>query len=406
MKVVGDSIYYCGYTDDSNDDRKVGIAARLSSEGDGMGTYGRWVYSEDTDAEFETSTSDAVVIDSGYTSPTDGVSQSISGNSVSVSTRNIGGEFETNEGFGNPGGSLYGLSSIRWADGTTQTTFHHRHGNYSFDENNFNIPNDAILEASNNNVRMNAGDYSLYSNSYYAETTNSYRMRAMSGNMEVTGANTDVNANDGNLTLNASNNANIYANNILAQASTNATLMGPSRVEIKTDDSVVIQTAIPVSYYQDNWIYDSTKTLYSPSARSSRMSHQGTTTTVKGDPVPAIGTDSAMSNAIFYIATSAKVHTVKLVISYTLNGGTYFTPAIGEFVAMRRYDGATRQDDTTSSVLVSFNALPTQTSPQLITSISATGLLQCRLQLNASGDIGALTYHAIEFEAAPGRTPT
>lgn len=207
MKIAGDSIYYCGYVYDINDDQYVGFATRLSTEGNGTGTFGRWVYSEDAETEFETSTSDAEIIDSGY-SPTDIVTQSISGNSASVSIRNIGQEFETREVFSNGGSGITGVDSITFGDGTVQTTAPPPLGNYSFNGEYFNIPPNAIFNGQSNGLTMdlnqityNIGEGVTYNVGY-------------------------------NMSYNVNNQFNVYANAARIQASNNLLLNGDNQVRV------------------------------------------------------------------------------------------------------------------------------------------------------------------------------
>lgn len=196
MRVVADSIYYCGYCYDINDDQYVGVAVRLSTEGDGMGTFGRWVYSEDGDAEFETSTADAVTIDGGITAPTDGVTQSISGNSASVSTRDIGVEFQTSEVLGAGGSGITGVDSITFGDSTVQTTAPPSLGNYSFNQSYYNIPPDAVFNGESNDLTMNLNriNYNIgyninYSvNNEFAVNSNTATIQS-SNNVYITGYN-------------------------------------------------------------------------------------------------------------------------------------------------------------------------------------------------------------------------
>jgi hypothetical protein len=63
MTVQGDNIFFGGYAMDSNDTRPVALAFKFNTNGGGMGTYGRWVYTTDPNASWIDNTSNAVVID-------------------------------------------------------------------------------------------------------------------------------------------------------------------------------------------------------------------------------------------------------------------------------------------------------------------------------------------------------
>jgi len=62
MSVQGDDIYYAGQAYDENDDYYVALSFKFNTSGAGLGTYGRWVWSEDENAVWTDNTSNAVVI--------------------------------------------------------------------------------------------------------------------------------------------------------------------------------------------------------------------------------------------------------------------------------------------------------------------------------------------------------
>ena len=62
MSVQGDDIYYAGQAYDENDNYYVALAFKFNTSGAGLGTYGRWVWSEDENAVWIDNTSNAVVI--------------------------------------------------------------------------------------------------------------------------------------------------------------------------------------------------------------------------------------------------------------------------------------------------------------------------------------------------------
>lgn len=61
MSVQGDDIYYAGQSYDENDSYHVALSFKFNTSGAGLGTYGRWVWSEDENASWADNTSNAVV---------------------------------------------------------------------------------------------------------------------------------------------------------------------------------------------------------------------------------------------------------------------------------------------------------------------------------------------------------
>lgn len=118
--VVGDNFYYGGYCYDSNNDRDVGFGFRLPTDGTGTGTYGRYVYSNNTNTEYTENTSNAVVTNHTY-DPNDSVSMTYVETSASTTADNVG-TTTTNHWFIGTGGGLTGVDSITFSDGTVLTT--------------------------------------------------------------------------------------------------------------------------------------------------------------------------------------------------------------------------------------------------------------------------------------------
>jgi hypothetical protein len=61
MTVQGDDIVYAGMAYDTNNNYFVALAFKFNTTGLGLGTYGRWIWSADTNASWSSNTSSAVV---------------------------------------------------------------------------------------------------------------------------------------------------------------------------------------------------------------------------------------------------------------------------------------------------------------------------------------------------------
>jgi len=117
-RVVGDNFYFGAYCYDANDDRYVGVGFKLPTDGTGTGTYDRYSYSENTNTAYENS--NQVITD--YTTPAvDGASTNAIEASASVTADSVGATTVHKWTIGT-GGSLTGVDSITFGDGTTQTT--------------------------------------------------------------------------------------------------------------------------------------------------------------------------------------------------------------------------------------------------------------------------------------------
>jgi len=63
ISVVGDNAYLAGQVYDAEDDDYVAVAGRFNTSSTAMGSFDRWIYSNDTLASWITNTSNAVVVD-------------------------------------------------------------------------------------------------------------------------------------------------------------------------------------------------------------------------------------------------------------------------------------------------------------------------------------------------------
>ena len=119
--VAGTNLYYGGLCYDVNSDEYVAVAVRLPIDGTGTGTYGRWVYSEDTDAAWEDSTSDAELYTATYPALAfDG--QSLHQELANSNLDTVGTATATAYALGGTGHNITNVSGITFSDGSTQTT--------------------------------------------------------------------------------------------------------------------------------------------------------------------------------------------------------------------------------------------------------------------------------------------
>jgi hypothetical protein len=89
MSVQGDDIYYAGNAYDENDNYFVALSFKFNTSGAGLGTYGRWIWSEDPNAAWTDNTSNAVV--TAATIPdVDQTTFTTAGSSISVTADVVG----------------------------------------------------------------------------------------------------------------------------------------------------------------------------------------------------------------------------------------------------------------------------------------------------------------------------
>jgi hypothetical protein len=152
LRVVGNSFYFGSYVYDENDNRYVAVASRFSTDGTGTGTYGRWVYFENQDAQW-TYNNTSYVNDYSVDSST-GLMSSVSANFnttadsvgvVTVHTKLIGA-----------GGAINNVTSISFADGTSIESAFPGLARHSTTQGDNNI----ILDATMNGkfLHYNGGD--------------------------------------------------------------------------------------------------------------------------------------------------------------------------------------------------------------------------------------------------------
>lgn len=124
--VAGTNLYYAGYTYDTNNDYNIAVGMRLPTDGSEMGTHGRWVYSEDTDASWEECTNNANIVSTTQNYPAIAVSgldvDSGSPGIVSSNVDSVGNATTTVEVIGGGGSGLTNVGSITFGDGSVQTT--------------------------------------------------------------------------------------------------------------------------------------------------------------------------------------------------------------------------------------------------------------------------------------------
>ena len=121
--VAGTNLYYGGYVYDTNDNYYVAIAMRLPTDGSSMGTYGRWVYSEDADASWEDCTSSANIVGTAQNYPNivyDGLN--VITDVVGANSDQVGDATTTFEPLGGGSSGLTNVGSIEFKDGSVQTT--------------------------------------------------------------------------------------------------------------------------------------------------------------------------------------------------------------------------------------------------------------------------------------------
>ena len=121
FKISGNNIYYAGYTYDTSGNRSIGYALCVSTDGTGAGTYGRWLYEEDSTVGYE---SVETTLNDELSGSTDGITQSIDESvSLNLTSNNVGNSDYSTVSFVPPaGGAINQVGSITFSDGTTQTT--------------------------------------------------------------------------------------------------------------------------------------------------------------------------------------------------------------------------------------------------------------------------------------------
>lgn len=115
--VTDGKFIYAQYVYDVNDNNYDGFLMEMPTDGSLTGTYGRWIYTADNGAEFIDNTADAAVTSNSNGVPTDLITQTTTGDSVSVTANEVGSftVYTLNA-------STSGGGGIMFADGTVQTT--------------------------------------------------------------------------------------------------------------------------------------------------------------------------------------------------------------------------------------------------------------------------------------------
>jgi hypothetical protein len=144
ISVKGSSIYWAGFVYDTNDDNYDAIAGKMPTDGTILGTYGRFIYANDPDAEFEDNTANAVSETNTTGVPVDSVTQTVSGSSASVTPNAVGSDTSYSEWTMTTGGG-----GIVFSDGSVQTT---AAGASSITSINNGLSNVAIANADGNVV--------------------------------------------------------------------------------------------------------------------------------------------------------------------------------------------------------------------------------------------------------------
>jgi len=118
--VVGNNLFWAGYTYDENDNDYVGVAVRLPIDGSIAGSYGRWRIQNDSDAAWEDSTGYVNLPTANYTAYEPSTTTEETGY-VSVNA-GTGSAVATKFTLGGTTSGLTGVASILFADGSEQTT--------------------------------------------------------------------------------------------------------------------------------------------------------------------------------------------------------------------------------------------------------------------------------------------
>lgn len=377
--VVGTNMLYTGYCYDVNDERSVGLVFSMPTNGEGIGQAGRWKYWEDANAAFVDCTGDAYISDTTFGTPVDVFSQTVDNSpNVDVTQGDVGGsDVETREAFGSGGGTIYSLAAIRWGDGTTQTTFHHNHGNYNFVDDTFNMPSNAQLNSSGQ-VTIDVGDLTVetaslnYSISYGVQyNVNNYY------------------------------NVNAYAIQLSAENSTMAS-QNVSKVVGYNGGAIVGSN----NNDEGNWKFLN-RVLSYPASMSSRIETQGAVATVMGDTIAASGHAGYISSQQFYTASSAGISAVKVMARITMDNNVVLQTFLLEYMFVRDYSGgptpADRVNDVVTASRIGHASTTVETTEStLVGSINSQGRLQVRVNMATGGNSGSLTYTAQEFEVPDG----
>ncbi len=201
ISVQGDNICYAGYTYDANENYYVAVSARVNTNGQGLGTYGRWTYSEDINAGWTDNTTNAVVVSATITAIDQAVFTVPSGN-FSITADNVGSV--VGSGF-----QIGGAAKVVFADGselntagiaryskdeggTERTLSAEMNGKFLYYDNSNNTSNSFINIPANANVELpigftvtvvvgNMNGYSIYVNNDGASDVGMYHAGSSDG---------------------------------------------------------------------------------------------------------------------------------------------------------------------------------------------------------------------------------
>ena len=118
--IVGNSLFWAGYTYDSNNNYNIGIALRMPIDGSATGNYGRWRLVNDTDATWEDCTNDAQLTSANYDG--DAPSTTTVDTSVASLSTDVGSATATDIALGGITPGITGVDSITFNDGTSLDT--------------------------------------------------------------------------------------------------------------------------------------------------------------------------------------------------------------------------------------------------------------------------------------------
>ena len=184
ISVQGDNICYAGYVYDANENYYVAVSARFNTNGLGLGTYGRWIYSEDTNAAWVDNTPEAVVVSATVTA-SDQAEFTVPSGNFSITADNVGSVVDS-------GFQIGGAAKVVFADGselntagiarhskdeggTTRTLSADMNGKFLYFDNSNNTSNTFLFIPANADVELpigftvtvvvgNMNGYSIYVN--------------------------------------------------------------------------------------------------------------------------------------------------------------------------------------------------------------------------------------------------